>query len=523
MTKLMIIFIGAKFTAMKKYIRFFALSLGLGIFMTACDSYHNVSADDGLYYNDREYQEAYRNEQSQNVTKTQNQSRQYIFEQAQNQNAQEENYAANDVQDNQARTYDNDSEYTTDPSDLTYSYNSDQKRRDDRDVHVYVHYNTYWSWYRPRWYFYSPGVYFSVTYYGGYYDPWFYDPWCDPWDYDYVVINNYYGPYPYYYGYYYYYGYPYYPYYYGYPHYYGYYGGYYTGYPYTMYNTYVTNVRGPRGGRPSHIGTVISRDLARKIHVRRAFRNGRDRSIIGRNIRNTGIRHGNVNVRNSGVRNGRNQNAGVRTVRGGRQGGVRDGRHVRTIRDTRNTRTLRETNRIRRGGTQRSTPTTRPNTRSGNHNGRSGSRSRVRNYHGYNYNNAASSMNNVRVVRSDRNIRSNRNTVIRSQTRLNNGNSVRHSGNRHSYTRHETNRTTRTVRSTRQNRVSPATSRSRVRAYTPSSTTSTRHYGTSRSSWGSSARTSRSFGTSRSWSGSRSSFGRSSGSRSLGSTGRHRR
>ncbi len=505
----MIIFIGAKSTTMKKYFPFFVLMFASALVMTSCDSYHNVSADDGMYYNDTEYQDAFRHNQSRHTEPEQSTGkRQYIFEQTQNDRDQAGEYTEEEQTNDQARSYDNDSDYTTDPADLTDSYNRSRSDGDDHDVHVYVHYDTYWFWYRPRWYFYSPGIYFTVSYYGGFYDPWFYDPWCDPWGYDYVVINNYYGHYPYYT--YYYYGYPYYPYYYGYPHYYGHYGGYYSGYPYVMYNTYVTNVRGPRGGRPSHIGTVISRDLMRKLHPGRTFGNGRDRSITGRNIRNAGVRQGrNTNIR-TGIRNG-HQNGMVRGGRTTRT--IPNSRNNGIIRGSRDTRSIRNVDRIRRHRAPaiRNTRTNNSRTRRNGGNGRSYLNNvRIRGSHYQKERNR----NNVHAIRSGETaIRSDTRETIRHSTpnrRIYSYGTLNKNRNKTRITRHQTKRSAQSVR-TKVPRRNYSLSHSSY-----SSGTRAIHFN-SNSTRSGSTRSSRSFGSFRLRNGSgrsHSSFGHGGGNRS---------
>ncbi len=77
MTKLIIKFIRAKSTAMKNIYRFVNLFLLAGLLAVSCESYHNVSADDGVYYSDDDFASELKSD-----TKTKEKShRKYILEQ----------------------------------------------------------------------------------------------------------------------------------------------------------------------------------------------------------------------------------------------------------------------------------------------------------------------------------------------------------------------------------------------------------------------------------------------------------
>ncbi len=310
---------------MKTYIPLFFLLL---LAATSCDSYRNVSADDGVYYTDEDAHALARQSSSASTPvytfPSNGENRQkYIFE-----NSKTDDGAARYHIDYNDSTYQKEQSYITDNPDDLVRYAD----RGDRDVHVYIHYDNYWYWYRPRWYFryYSPyawGIYYYGPAYYVYYDPFWYDwdPWCDSW---YVVNYNYYG-------------YPYYTYY-G-----GYYGpgwGYPYGYPYVVnYNYYGNNwirrtrVRGPRGGRPyDRITQVAGTRLA--SHVRQNA-NGRIRHGADGRIGRHGLADGRtarIGRHNSGhrVRNGRDGRMTSHTSRTS-NGRIHEGRQNREIRGVR--------------------------------------------------------------------------------------------------------------------------------------------------------------------------------------------
>lgn len=316
---------------MKTYIPLFFLLLLAAI---SCDSYRNVSADDGVYYTDEDAHAIARQSSSASTP---------VYNFPSNDDIKQKNnsdYSTNNEGEGHYHINYNDSTYQKEQAYLTDNPDDLVRYADrgDRDVHVYIHYDNYWYWYRPRWYFryYSPFAW-SIYYYGPayyvYYDPFWYDwdpfwddPWCDSW---YVVNYNYYGyPYNTYYG--------------------AYYGpgwGYPYGYPYVINYNYFdnngwtrrTHVRGPRGGRPyDRISQIAGTRLA--SHIRQNV-NGRIRHGAEGRIRREGLADGRAERMgryNSGhhVRNGRD---GRMTSRTGREanGRFREGRQNREIRGVR--------------------------------------------------------------------------------------------------------------------------------------------------------------------------------------------
>jgi len=306
---------------MKNYILFL-----LPLFLwaaTSCDSYRNVSADDGVYYTENDNQ----SDQTRQSSSTGNTSvYDYSSGQKYTLNTQEDQqeddqvarYEINYNDDHSTTNYNN---YITDNPDDLLSYED----RSDRDVHVYIHYDNYWYWYRPRWYFRYYTPYASVIYYYGpayytyFYDPFWYDwdPWCDSW----YTFNYYYYGYPYttYYN----------SYYYGYPY----------GYPYVVNNYYfggshirATRVRGPRGGRPAdRISTLAGTRLASHLTQR-------NRETLRTRAQHT---------------RGQIHREGIRQVAGDRHPRLENGRHTRNT-TVRNPRTGISTNdrtrQVRTGG-----------------------------------------------------------------------------------------------------------------------------------------------------------------------------
>ncbi len=352
MTKLIIKFIRAKSTAMKNIYRFVNLFLLAGLLAVSCESYHNVSADDGVYYSDDDFASELKSD-----TKTKEKShRKYILEQKksgdQSYSSQHRDgdYSGNEQSDKQSVS--SEDYYTDNPDDLTYSGGNEKQY--DKDVHVYIHYDNPWFWYDPYWYWGWHRPYVRISYYYGAYDPWC-DPWYDPWYDNYYVTYNYWG-YPYYGYYYYYYG--------GYP-YYNYYGGYYDGYPYVVYNNYYTynyyrrhtNVRGPRGrsiGRVGYIATRTLRDGRSLLNTTRSgprnhsltdiirTRRGSSISRVSGNDRSVRILRGNDRTLRTdrtirGIRNDRTgtsrDHTSAGTVRGVRSGNRDRGIRVRSGRD----------------------------------------------------------------------------------------------------------------------------------------------------------------------------------------------
>jgi len=262
---------------MKNTLRALLFLLASGWMFQSCESYRNVSADDGVYYTDREYYA----EVVQPRTKAKT-VRKYVFDRE-----EETSYAASEAEQSRGDTvtggnvvqYNTYNNYyiTTDPDELVESDG-------DTDVHVYVHYDNFWYWYRPRWYWrYHPHAYVYISYYYGPGWGWYYDPWYDPW------WTGYYVGYPYYYV-----GYPYY--YVGYPYYYYYNDGTYyvnNGVVNNYYGGAAATVRGPRGKVTRHRTQGGSRIMhVAHLNTLRTLRStGRGlRGLHDRQIRRQGTR-----------------------------------------------------------------------------------------------------------------------------------------------------------------------------------------------------------------------------------------
>ncbi len=338
---------------MKKIHYILSMIILLGLFQVSCDSYRNVSADDGVYYTDEDLSR----ELAQNHEKQKQSDQKAYWIDRYKEKSDEGEYGNDETGENEENaryreTKENDYT-TTNPDDLAYSskYYEEEDDEDNDEVHVYVHHDyDYWYWYRPYWvrYYYVYPYPYSGVYVSFYYGPFYtyYDPWLDPWCYD-PWYYTWYSPY--YYGYY------------GY----NYYGGYYAGYPYVMYNnTYINNyygtrvsrVRGPRGYRPAvsnmnRIGLVATRNLRTRSEISRINTRGSltDQTRNSRlpNVRNgRTMRHHGNDLRN--VRNTRSTRD-IRATRSTRHPDVRNTRNIRPansdrIRNTRPVRSTRQGN-----------------------------------------------------------------------------------------------------------------------------------------------------------------------------------